>query len=241
MTYNQRTTLKENSSVALLSSTCSYCDSLTLSIPQLNLVLINIYRPPSCPEELFVQSMEQISVFLRNMESYDQRASDYLILGDFNFPFLNFKETDMINPNEHVLRNLCKQCPGIELCSHTSSERRQAQHLINFSKEFFLQQYIRKPTRRQNILDLVLSNNHYLINDYQMIVNSQISDHYTISIHLNYENVKVESSTSKKNQYHSKIPEFNFLDADEEDWLRVNLELDKVNWTNIFETYILKI
>ena len=35
--------------------------------------------------------------------------------------------------------------------------------------------------------------------------------------------------------YHSKIPEFNFRNADEEDWTRLNLEFDKVDWTNLLE------
>ena len=39
----------------------------------------------------------------------------------------------------------------------------------------------------------------------------------------------------KSNIYHSKIPEFNFRNADEEDWTRLNLEFDKVDWTNLLE------
>ena len=212
----------------------SFCDSLILHIPQLNLVITNLYRPPNCPEELFVQTLEQSAVFLRNMEASSQRANDYLILGDFNFPFLNFKN-DSSRINESILKNTCKHCHDIQQCQHTSSERRQAQALLNFAEEFFLQQYIKKPTRKQNILDLVFTNNHFLINDYHIIINSHLSDHYTVCINLNYEQINVDKAKLKANHYHSEIPEFNFRDADDEDWMRLNLELDKVNWESLLQ------
>ena len=158
-----------------------------------------------------------------------------MILGDFNFPFLNFKGSDIFNINENVLKNTCKHCIEIEHCSHTTSERRQAQNLLNFASEFFLHQHITKPTRKHNILDLVFTNNHHLINNYHMIVNNHLSDHYTICLNLNYENVKVEKNSRKINHYHSQLPEYNFRDADEEDWLRMNMELDLVDWATILE------
>ena len=207
----------------------SFCDSLILHIPQLKMILANIYRPPNCPEPLFTQTLEHASSFLRNMECNYQRANDYLIFGDFNFPFLNFKD------GEHVLNNTCKRCSEINLCSHTTSERRQAQCLLNFANEFFLQQLIKKPTRNQNILDLVFTNNHLLINDYYMIVNSQLSDHYTICANLNYEKGNSKSARRVENLYHSKLPEYNFRDADEEDWMRLNGEFDKLNWDSLFD------
>ena len=172
---------------------------------------------------------------MRNMEADAHRANDYLILGDFNFPFLNFKDNDVSVINDQALKKTCLSCSDVKNCNHTSSERRQAQHLLDFSNEFFLQQYIHKPTRRQNILDLVFTNNHFLINNYHMIVNSHLSDHYTIILNLNYENIKVEGNRKKVNHFHTEIPEFNFLEADEEDWMRLNRELDQVDWCSILE------
>ena len=37
------------------------------------------------------------------------------------------------------------------------------------------------------------------------------------------------------NHYHTKIPEYNYRDADDEDWMRFNLEMDKVDWDSILE------
>ena len=66
-----------------------------------------------------------------------------------------------------------------------------------------------------------------------MIVNSQLSDHYTICANLNYEKVNSKSARRVENLYHSKLPEYNFRDADEEDWMRLNLEFDKLNWDSL--------
>ena len=42
----------------------SYCDSLILHVPQINLFIINLYRP-NCPQILFNQTIEHSSSFLR--------------------------------------------------------------------------------------------------------------------------------------------------------------------------------
>ena len=69
----------------------SYCDSLLLHIPQLNLVLVNIYRPPNCPENLFKETMDHVSDFFRNLETQE---NTYLVMGDLNFPFLKFSDSE---------------------------------------------------------------------------------------------------------------------------------------------------
>ena len=67
-----------------------YCDSIILEISQLDLILVNIYPPPNCQKDLFRQTLELISVHLRNMESHNKHSKHILIHGDFNFPFLSF-------------------------------------------------------------------------------------------------------------------------------------------------------
>ena len=38
-----------------------------------------------------------------------------------------------------------------------------------------------------------------------------------------------------ENLYHSELPEYNFRDADEEDWMRLNCEFDKLNWDSLLD------
>ena len=96
------------------------------------------------------------------------------------------------------------------------------------------EQYIKRATRNGNILDLVFTNNHELIRDYNIIVNKKLSDHYIIKIDLAY---KMETSTKSKKVNHcsTKIPEYDLLNASEEQWLRFNLILNKVNFETLFE------
>ena len=162
--------------------------------------------------------MEYASCFLRNLETYHQHANTYLVLGDFNFPFLKGGMNQ-----ENLLDK-----------SQPSSEKLQANKLIEFANEFFLEQYIRKPTRNKNILDLVFTNDHFLIHSYQVIVNSTLSDHSTICINLALKTPKTKSEV-KKNHNSSKISELNLKDADEEDWYRLNLMLNGLNWGSILE------
>ena len=187
----------------------SYCDSLILHIPQLNLVLMNVYRPPGCPEIIFNQTMEHAASFLRNLEEGNQCANTYLLMGDFNFPFLKagMQETNL---GENTRGNI-------------SSEKSQARTLISFADEFFMEQYIKKPTRNRNILDLVFTNDHFLIHNYNTIVNSSLSDNLTIIINLNLAKSDSLKSQIQKNHYFSKISELNCKEADDEDWCRLNL------------------
>ena len=212
-----------------LKDSNSFCDSLILHIPQLNLVLVNIYRPPNCPEILFSQTLEFTSSFFRNLEEQGC-ANTYFVVGDFNFPFLEAGKSSKRS-------NRCKDCSldSQDQCSHRSSQKRQSERLQEFSNEFFLTQYIKKPTRNQNILDLCFTNDHFLIHDYQTIVNSKLSDHYTICINLNYEKMRKLKNGKKTNHYETSVPEFDLKAGDDEDWMRINLLLNETRWESLME------
>ena len=97
------------------------------------------------------------------------------------------------------------------------------QKVLDFSNEFFLEKYIQKPTRNNNILDLCFTNDHFLIHNYQIIVNTHLSDHYTICLNLNYDKIVKKDIKKKKNHYETIIPEYDLKAGDEEDWVRLNL------------------
>ena len=206
---------------SILQNSNSYCESLTLHLPQLNLVIVNVYRPPSCPESLFFEAMENVRIFLNNLELKNQNANTYLLVGDFNFPFLKAgKDSTTLNEN---------------IGDKSSSEKKQAKFLLDFADEFFMEQYIKKPTRGRNILDLVFTNDHFLIHNYNIIVNSMLSDHFTICINLSLKESTNPQSQQQKNYHFSKIAESNLKEADEEDWFRLNLMFNQINWESILE------
>ena len=119
--------------------------------------------------------------------------------------------------------------PTYQLTEETSREDQE------FSEEFFLSQYIKKPTRNRNILDLCFTNDHFLIHDYHTIVNSKLSDHYTICINLNYEKIRKVKDGKKTNHYETSVPEFDLKAGDDEDWMRLNLLINETKWDSLME------
>ena len=57
----------------------------------MDLLLMNVYRPPGCKTELFVQTIETLRNILKNSEEYTKSAANVLIFGDFNFPEMIWK------------------------------------------------------------------------------------------------------------------------------------------------------
>ena len=84
--------------------------------------------------------------------------------------------------------------------------------LLSFADDFFLVQKVNKPTRNNNILDLIFTNNHQLMNNTSIICNSRLSDHYLVKFNLNYEsdNSKSNSKGSSKDHYLTDLHQYNF-------------------------------
>ena len=62
-----------------------------------------------------------------------------------------------------------------------------------------------------------------------------MSDHFTIWLNLNLSNSPKNKPKIAKNVFTSKIAELDMVSADEEDWYRLNLQFNKINWENILE------
>ena len=140
---------------------------------------MTVYRPPGCPGWKFKEALEEVSEWVRGLEAAGA-APTLLLSGDFNLGFLNSWDINSIEAIKASTSS--RQADGRAV----SEDKKQALLLINFSEEFFLQQYIDKGTRRQNILDLIFSNNDQLIIKCSQITNSKLSDHNTISVDLSY-------------------------------------------------------
>ena len=125
-------------------------------------------------------------------------------IGDFNFPRLHW-------PNG-------KLTPG-----GTQSEQEQAKYLIKLMDTLFLNQFILKPTRGNNTLDLALSNNELLIHDY-LSTPTTFSDHNILDITLNYNQQRIPTDNS--NESKTPLSKFNYSNADCD---QLNHALKKLN------------
>ena len=113
-------------------------------------------------------------------------------------------------------------------------ERKQALCLLKFVNEFFMDQLIKSPTRNRNILDLLFTNNHQLINSYSTICNSRLSDHYIVKFNINCEDEAKKTTTRQKDFYKTTLNEYDFYNASEELWLRFNLLIMQMNFDDMF-------
>ena len=124
---------------------------LILRIHKPALIIFILYRPPpSCPAETFNDIISRSQALILSMPS---PLPNIIMLGDFNFP-----DIDWTNPDF--------SCP-------------YAIPLISLSDSLFLNQQVLKPTRKYNILDLIFSTNDFVYFIY--VTDSVLSDHRIIT------------------------------------------------------------
>ena len=184
----------------------NYCESQVLEIKELEMLLLNIYRPPSSPKQLFQEVLDRCQEAVEEVA----RAKTILMVGDYNFPFIRWP-SKLINAREGE--------------QAMASEKEQGKLLIEWTDSHFLEQIIMSPTRKENILDLVFTNTTEVINRYKTTVNSKLSDHNTLTIYLNIDDEK--TAEKKKNPYPNTIYEYDLMKATEGDWIKYEVLLEK--------------
>ena len=157
-----------------------------------------VYRAPTSP---LGPLLERLQVF---MDTYSEGATvpGIYVLGDFNPP-----DTDW------------KTC---------TSKDAQGTTLLEFTARYFLTQTVSKPTREENILDLVLTNREdYIVET--GIEDWGISDHSTVHCTLAFGvSCRVPSSHCE-----SEPTGFSALDVHGSNFESLRAELCSVNWEDI--------
>ena len=96
----------------------SYCVSVAQYIPDLNLCLINLCRPPNCPTIKFEETLDFLDKFLLGLEG-EQGSPTILCTGDMNLPFVK----DWSRPG---LEKFCAKVAQQERSNKTSAEDKKA-------------------------------------------------------------------------------------------------------------------
>ena len=146
----------------------------------------------------------------------DKSFRTILTFGDFNFPFISW-------PSRQV------HCDRRTDNESQSDAKRQAELFKTFCDENFLENYIETPTRGENILDLVLSNNHTLVNYYKTVVNKKLSDHSTINVSLNFTLNAEKEEEKVMNPYSTKLYEYETNNATDKEWGRFEYVLNNID------------
>ena len=140
--------IKENKSWSvdvLLCHSNSFVETLAVYVKALNLLLITIYRPPECDESKFKNSLQMLSGVIRGV---GPPMPEVVIVGDLNCPHLNWET--------------------LTIAGAPTLERKQAEMLRQFMEEWCMVQFVDLPTRKNNILDVVITNNKDLVHSINM-------------------------------------------------------------------------
>ena len=194
--------------VQVLSSGCNgTAEWLCLFLPVVRTVVANIYRPPSCAENKFKDTLTNISAAIEGISS---PMPTIIVCGDFNLPIINW-ETGRSSGG-------------------TLEMQRQADALMEFMNTHCLQQMVQEPTRINNILDLFLTNNPDIIMNINTS-NTVISDHKLITVDTYIHRIE------KQKQRDSKLEGFASLNFNHKavDWTRLNHDIQITNWKDEFE------
>ncbi len=179
---------------------------LVLNIKQKDIILAVVYRPPNVSTKDVTEMFQMLKQPLEELER-DDCAADMTITGDFNFPHL-----------ERI---------------HEQREQPQEKLLLNITENLFMSQVIKEPTRRNNILDLVFTNNHMLIHCVN-IAPTTISDHKFIEIttKLEMSSTKPPNPGNNKNTAYPAMRKLNFF-SKKTDWEKIRSILRENNWGDL--------
>ena len=194
------------SAKVLSSGSIGMIEYLCIYIKDINVLLVTVYRPPENNNQNFTQVLSNIDDCIKSLESYPS----IIFTGDMNLPNLTFLNGEAIN------------------ISSTGSSQGA---LINFANEHFLTQLVEEPTRLNNILDLLYTNNEDIFSDIEVQENNLLSDHRLIVANLTI--LCNEESGGDGNLPLHSLRSLNFFDKSV-DWEKINQEIANINWEERF-------
>jgi hypothetical protein len=183
------------------------CEAVMCYIKSINTIVTSIYRPP----DTSVSSFENLLKFIQETitEIANNNHCDLILMGDFNLPSMHWQQSD----------------PSAEPHTPSISETKLSQ----FMEDNLLSQYIDKPTRQKNILDLFITNNPNIVLKSD-ISDTSLSDHKIIKVTTTY-NLKAAPKSKPKIPQHT----FRSLNLQKADYNEINSHLKSINWDELQE------
>uniref|UniRef100_A0A914PZZ3 Reverse transcriptase domain-containing protein n=1 Tax=Panagrolaimus davidi TaxID=227884 RepID=A0A914PZZ3_9BILA len=149
---------------------------------------ILIYRPPNFSKPQSIKLFDNVREIIHIPSIFP--IKNYILLGDFNYPHISWD-------------------------SDLSTQSGDASPLIDFMLEKQLHQHVKEPTRKNNILDLILSSDPQSVMDIQ--INDPIGDHNVIYF-------------KTSNEYDSINEKHDYKDFKNGDYDGLNNYFISINW-----------
>ena len=137
------------------------CQCLMVIASTLKLCVTVVYRPPNANTASFDKTVEFIK---ENLASKTGDSYQILLTGDLNFPHINWKL--------HTVSS------GAEI-----EVQKSARKFLQLLSSTMQNQYVDKPTRGANILDIFCTNNPFLVNSIN-VTDTMMSDHKIVHVSL---------------------------------------------------------
>ena len=165
------------------------CDTLIVKIKSLNLIIIVNYRPPDAKEKEFEEQLKICQDTITDITERDPKVKDVFQVGDFNMKCISWPSRKIYTKD----------------VQNKATEKKQAEMLLKYADENFLENCIKSATRGSNILDLCFTNNHTLINNHSMTINQKFSDHNLIETDLRFSYNIEKHQKKRENPYKIKV------------------------------------
>ena len=191
--------------IVLASSSDGTVEYLLLWTEKIKLATGIIYRPPSCPLNNFENAMKDIEAKINELGSL---LPSIILMGDFNFPTMSWVTGRLYGGSREY--------------------RCQGECLRKFMEVFMLEQYIMEPTRKDNILDLFLTNNPDIVKMID-VGNTIMSDHDLITVTID---INLEGATEpKEKRDFGPLSKLNFHNNNI-NWKEVSDEFERIDWSS---------
>ena len=197
------------------AGTVSFSDEvnelLMTTLVKEKLIVVLLYRPPDETENNPARFKNLINLI---KDYIKDRHEDILLIGDFNFPKIIWDSNT--------------------LGGRTSNEKAQGEILLDFINEYSMTQTVKAPTRKNNTLDLVITNNVQMIHSI-VVTPTIISDHDIVEV-----NLQKRAFTYGKKRISGDSPDghplrkLNFHDSDI-NWMEINELFEELPWQDMSE------
>ena len=194
------------------------CEMVAIKVPSLNIVNIVSYRPPHSKMHDFKPMYNKIGELLSNLGRPDPTI---IWTGDFNFPFVQWKECISGGCMWDFRTNV----------NTNADEREQFRNVMSICCNFNLLQILDKPTRGNNTLDLIFTNELDIFSCNE-ISYSALSDHYFIDMTTTFKTEMIKEA-SNINKGNNGLRKLNFF-SNKVKWKEINMELNQINWIMLF-------
>ena len=163
----------------LLNLSCSKVEVLVLKLERVDTIFITLYRPPDTTVEVFHRVLVRVGEII---EVNGGHECPMMLTGDLNMPIVNWST---------------RQTSG-----GTHSLQVQVDELLRLTDKYYMDQYIDKPTRGANILDLFFANNEDHILKVEVQPPTLLSDHnlFIVTVNLSYTLDEVDTGNLSENE-----------------------------------------